>query len=96
MIHQRRARETRVAERLGAQRRNDSRDYLCAIYVHKILVYKILESFYKPETQDRGLRWKQGLIVPILKSGINAHEIIIPAFPASLLPAFREPCADDF
>ncbi len=36
-IHQRRARETRVAETLGTQGRNDSRDCFGAIRIHRTL-----------------------------------------------------------
>lgn len=84
-IYKRRARETRVAGTLGTreeemihyQHEEITREViLSAIQVHKTLGPGLLESAYKAclllELQDRGLRCKQELIVPII---YNNHRI---------------------
>ena len=94
-IHLRRARETGVAGTLGTQRRKDSQDYF--VLFEPRVPHEIIEL------QGRNPRCKQELIVPSSKGEIRGSElnsqedeIIFPASSASLLPAFRGLCADEF
>ncbi len=83
-IHQRRARETRVAGTLGSQRRNDCLS-TCRIYL-------------RDDFRRYVLCFSQNPIFECLTSGnrrTRLDDICFPAFPASLLPAFRGPCADE-